>query len=108
MDGDVAGGNVGNHLGNEERRELRAVVDVLAVVDHLIFESPDTSDTHAIDNADAVLVFGLQVHSAIFDSLDGCNHGHLRVAVNLACFLAVEIFVYVKVLDFATEMGLAL
>lgn len=107
-DGNLSGSDVGNHLRDEERIELRTVLLVLAVVHHLFLECLDTADAHAIDNTDAVFVLGFQVHAAVCYSLHGSNDGQLRIAVHLAGFLAVNICVDVEPLHFAGELRLEL
>ena len=106
LDGNLSGGNVGNHLRDEERIELRTVGLMLGIVFHLFLKSLDATDTHAEDNTDAVLVHSLQVHLAILDSLLGSNHGQLGVAVHLAGLLAVQVVVHIEVLHLACELGL--
>ena len=106
-DGNLSGGNVGNHLGDEERIELRSVFLVCPVVFHFVLEGLDTADTHAIDYADAVLVFCLQVHAAVVDSLLGSDDGQLRIAVHLASLFTVNPFVDIQTFHFASEMSLA-
>ena len=103
---DLAGSNVGNHLRDEEGVELRTLVVMSTVVHHLLLEGLDAADAHTEHHADAVLVFLLQVPAAVLHSLLGGNEGQLRVAVHLACLLAVEVLVHVEVLHLAGERGL--
>ena len=49
--------DVGNHLRDEEGIELRTVLLVLCIVAYFFLESLDATDAHAVDYADAVLVF---------------------------------------------------
>ena len=75
MNADLSGSDVGNHLRDEERIELRTSLDVLTVVDHLLLERVDTTDAHAVNDADAALVHRLKVESRVLDTLNGANHG---------------------------------
>ena len=84
VDGDVSGSDVANHLGNEEGRELWSVLLMLAVVDDFVLEGTNTANAYTIDNTDAVLINSLQVHTAILHSLNGRDHGNLRITVDLA------------------------
>lgn len=79
---------------------------VLGIVGHFFLEGLDTTDAHAEDYADTILVFCLQVHTAILDSLLGSNHGQLGIAVHLASLLAVEIVVYIEVLYLTSKLCL--
>ena len=78
------------------------------IVAHLVLECLDTADTYTIDNTDAVLVYALQIHLAVFNSLYCRSHGELSVAVHLAGFLAVDIVVDVESLHLASELCLEL
>ena len=62
MDTDLACRDVGNHFGDKERAELRAISQMLAIVHHLLLESLYAADANAIDNANAVLVNCVQVN----------------------------------------------
>ena len=107
VDGDVTRSDVGNHLGNEERRKLGTVFNMLAIIGHFVFKSADAADAHTIDDSYAVLVFLLQIHAAVFHSLNGRDDGQLCIAVELAGFLAVNPVVDVQVFNLASKVGLA-
>ena len=77
-----------------------------SVVLHLILESLYTADTHTEDNANAVLVKILGVDLAVVDSLCGSHKSQLCIAVHLAGFLTVDIFIDIKPLHLAGELGL--
>jgi hypothetical protein len=104
----LACGDVGDHLGNEERIELRTVLLVHAIVFHLVLKRLDTSDTHAEYHANACLVDRVEVNLAVFHRLNGRHESQLCVAIHLAHFLAVDVFGKIEVLDFATELCLEL
>ena len=70
-DRNLSGSNIGNHLGYEERIELRTVSLMLAIVHYFFLESLNTTDTHTEDNTDAVPVNSLKIHAAVLDSLLG-------------------------------------
>ena len=108
FDADLTGSDVGNHLRNEERTELRSVLLVGTEILHLVLKRANTSDTYTVDNTDLVLVDLLQVHATIGNSLVGCNDGQLCVTVHLAGLLAVNILCDVKVFHLTGEMSLAL
>ena len=107
-DGNLSGSDVGNHLRNEEGAELRTILPMGSIIAYLILEGLDTTDTNTIDNTNAVLVLCLQVHTAVLDGLLGGNEGQLCVAVHLAGFLAVDIFVDIQVLDLTGKLCLEL
>ena len=106
MDGNLSGGDVGNHLGNEEGIELRTVLLILGIIAHLFLKGLNTPDTDAEDYADAVLVLLLQVPAAVFHGLHGSNHGELRIAVHLTGFLAIQIIVDIEVLHLTGKLRL--
>ena len=106
VNADLSGSDVGNHLRDEERIELRTSLDVLTIVDHLLLERVDTADAHAVNDADAALVHRLKVESRVLDTLNGANHGQLRVAVHLAHLLAVQVIADVEVFHLAGELRL--
>ena len=63
------------------------------------------SSTHAV--ADAFnLVHRLKVESRVLDTLNGANHGQLRVAVHLAHLLAVQVIADIEVFHLAGELRL--
>ena len=80
---------------------------MLAIIGHFVLKSADAADAHAIDDSNAVLVFFLQIHAAVFHSLNGRDDGQLCVAVKLAGFLAVNPIVDVQVFNLASKVGLA-
>ena len=109
LDRDFTGGDVGDHLGDEEGVVLGTLFGAVdGIVAGLFFEGVDAADTYAEDNADTVLVNGLEVHAAVLDSLHGGHEGILLVEVHLAGFLAVDIVGHLEVLDFAGKLRLKL
>ncbi len=106
MDADLSGSDVGNHLRNEEGVEFGARVDMLAVVHHLVLEGLDATDADTVDDADAGLVLLLEVEPRVLDTLDGADHGQLRVAVHLAHFLAIQVVSDVEILHLTGKLRL--
>ena len=100
----VSGGNIGNHLRDEERVELGFFPKMLSEIGHLVFKCFDTADAYAVNYANAVAVFALQVESAVFHSLHGSDDGELCIAVHLSCFFAVDIVGYVQTFYLAGEL----
>ena len=103
----MSGRDITNHLGYEEGTEARSLLDVLPVVNHLVLECADASDPDAVDDSDTVFVDVVEIDSAIFDTLYGTDDGQLRVAVDLASLLPVDIVAHVEVFHLAGEMCLA-
>ena len=81
---------------------------MLCIIAYFFLEGLDTTDTYTEDNADAVLVLCLKVHARILHCLHSRNHSQLCIAVHLACFLAVDIIVHLKILNLASKLGLKL
>ncbi len=103
---DVTRRDVGNHLRNEEGVVFGAVGGIYGIIACLLLEGVQTADTgsHNHSHAVAVEVFFF-FNTRIFNRLTGCHHGILRIEVELAQFLAVEMSGTVKPLDFAGELG---
>ena len=106
VDAYLSGSDVGNHLRDEEWVELGAVLRVLSIIGNLVLESLYTTNAHAIDNADTVLVHFIQIQSGVLHTLHSRNHGQLCVAVELACLLAVNVVIDIEVLNLASELCL--
>ena len=107
--GNVAGGNVGNHFGNEERVVLGPVGFVEGIISGFLLECVKAADAGSNDYADAVLVeIPVSLETGILHSLTGCDHGVLRIEVKLTQLFAVEVGCGVEVLDFAGELRLEL
>ena len=107
QDGNLACGDVRNHLGDEERIEARA--SFLArqrIVAGFFFECTDASDAGAEDDADTVQIFFLYVKTGIAHGLFGYRNGILRVQVHLAGFLAVDVLGCIEVLHLACKLCL--
>ena len=98
--------DVGNHLRDEERAELRTFVLVLTIICYFVLECLDTADTHAINDADTVHVFLLEVETRVLHALHCANHSQLRVTVELAGLLTVNPVVHIEVFHLAGELGL--
>ena len=105
-DRDLTSSDVGNHLRNEERIELRTIGFVYAIIFHLVLEGLNSTNTNTKDNTNAVLVFSLQIHLTILNCLLGSNHGQLGIAVHLTRLFAVEIVVDVEVLNLTSKFCL--
>ena len=105
-DRDLSGCDVGNHLRDEERIELRAVLLMCGIVTYLIFEGFDTTDTHTKDNTDTVLVLLLQIHITILNGLLGSNQSQLGIAVHLTGLLTIQIVSNVEVLHLTSKLSL--
>ena len=108
VDADLTGCDIGDHLRNEERTELRTLIDVLAVINHLILEGLDAADADAVDYTYAVLVHSVKVEFAVLHSLHGSSHTQLGATVHLAYFLPVDIVVRIEVFYLASELSLEL
>ena len=107
-DADVSGGDVGNHLGDEEGTELGADFSTCAGIGaNLLLEGLDAADANAEDHTHAVLIDGVEVHLAVGDGLLGSSNGILRVDVHLASLLAVDaVLLRVEAFDFTGELSL--
>ena len=107
-DADVPGGDIGNHLGDEEGSEFGADgVSGTLVAAQLLLKGLDAADADAIDDAHAVLVNRVEIHGAVLDGLLRSGDGVLAVEIHLAGFLAVDTVGFgVKVLHLASELGL--
>ena len=102
--GDLSGGDVGNHLGDEEGVELRAVFFVHSIVAGFFLKGMDAADAYTENHADAVLVDFLQVPSAVLDGLHGSHECILLVEVHFACLFAVDEVVGLEAFHFAGEL----
>ena len=72
-------GDIRDHLGDEEGIEARARLFVVAA--HFFLEGPETTDTGGDDDPDTVLIYCLYVKLGIGDTLFGCHHGKLSIAI---------------------------
>ncbi len=82
--GDVAGGDICDHLWNKERVVFRAVFFVERIISGFFLKCVKTTDTGCYDYADAVAVnaFGL-LKTAVLNSLTGCDKCILCIQVEL-------------------------
>ena len=78
-DRNLSGSDVGDHLGDEEGAEARTCFGVIAA--HFLFKGPETTDTGGDDDPDTVLIYCLYVKLGIGDTLFGCHHGKLSIAI---------------------------
>ena len=69
--GDVSGGDVGNHLRDEEGVVFWAFFFVFGIITGFFFKGVKAADTGSDDNTDAVFVDSLRVEVGIFDCLSG-------------------------------------
>ena len=102
---DEAGGNVGNHAGNEEGAKPRGSIPG-GIAQTLVEERFESSDTRAPDYADLLLVDLLQVKARILYGLRSGDQSILREEVVLADLLAVEMLGRVVILHFTSEARL--
>ena len=109
-DADVPGSDVGYHLGDEEGTKLGTqLLAGTSIGLNLFLKSLDTSDAHAIDDADTVLVNLFQIHATICNGLRGSSDGILAVEIHLASLLAVDAIVFgLEVLDLTSKLCLEL
>ena len=105
LHGDEAGGDVGDHAGNEEGAKPRGH-STLGVAQTLVEERLETSDTRSPDDTDLLLVELVEVERRILDGLCGCDECILRKEVVFTHFLTVEILVRVVILHLTGEPGL--
>ena len=103
----LAGCNVGNHLGDEEGVILGAerLVGAL-VVPFLFLEGVHSANANAQHHADACLVSLLYVETAIIHGHRSCCHSKLAIGVHLASFLAVDEVCCVETLHLTGKGGL--
>ena len=106
MDTDLTSSDIGNHLRDEEWVVLRTNLRIVATC--FLLESLDTTDTSAVDDANAVLVFSLKVDAAILDCLGHSGKSQLSIAVNLAHLLLVEVESRIEILNLASKLCLEL
>ena len=71
--------DIRDHLGDEEGIEARTCFGVIAA--HFLFKGPETTDTGGDDDPDTVLIYCLYVKLGIGDTLFGCHHGKLSIAI---------------------------
>ena len=106
---DVAGSDVGNHLGYEERIVFRTVLFVKSIVSGFFLKCMQPADTSGNNNTDTVFVHGtFSLEIGVCHCLTGSYNGILGIKVELTQFLTVEMLGWVKILYFASELGLEL
>jgi len=101
--GDLSGGDVGNHFGDEEGVESGSEFFVIAP--DLFFECFDAPDARGENNADTVEVFFLQIERCVAYGIFGSGDCQQSIAVALTDLLSVHYLQRVKVFDFAGEAG---
>ena len=102
---DVTGGDVSDHLRNEERIEAGRPVAFDEILD-LLLEGEDAPDAAAEDDPHPVRV-GLRLsESGVRYGLTGRHDAVLSVRIQLALLLAVEMVSGVPALQFTGELGL--
>lgn len=106
---DVARSDIGNHLGYEERIVFGTVLFVKSIVSGFFLECMQTADTSGNNNTDTVFVHGaFSLEIGVCHCLTGSYDGILGIEVELTQFLTVEMLGGVKILYFASELGLEL
>ena len=105
--GDVTGCNVGNHLRDEEGIELRSDrVLCLGIAQQLLVEGLNTTNTRSKNHTDTVLIYLVQIHRSIGNSLLGCIDGQKTITVALASLLPIHDLQRIEILHFASELCL--
>ncbi len=101
LDGDVAGGEVDDGAGDEERRDLaRAAVEQ---VDVFAFDDVEAADAGADVDAEAVAIFVGDLEAGVGHGLGGGGEGEVDEAAHLAGFFFVHEEERVEVLDLGGE-----
>ena len=106
QDRNLSGSNIRNHLGDEERIELRTVFFMEGIVTCFFFKCTDSTNTGAEDDTDLVQILIFDIKTGIFYRLLGYTNGILGIQVHLACLFAVDILIGIKVFHLACELGL--
>jgi hypothetical protein len=104
VDGDGAAGRVGDHLGDDERRDAAGPAVAEAVV--LFLELGQPADTAAEDDAGAEGVHLAEVDTAVAHGLDGRHQGKLGEAVQPPRHPGVEDGLRLEVLDLPAKADL--
>ena len=105
----MAAGDVSNHLGDEEGVVFGAVSLVYCIIAGFLLKCVKTADTGCNNHAHAVAVeIGCLFKLAVGNSLTSCHKSILRIQVELAQFLAVDMLCGVEILHFAGKLCLEL
>ena len=108
LHGDVSGCNVGNHLRDEERIVLRALVFVKSIISCFFLEGMKSTYTGGNNDTYSILVDTFRIKIGISHSLLSGHKGILRIEVKLTQLLTVKMVSAIEVLDFASELSLEL
>ncbi len=107
LDRDVAGCDVGNHLGDEEGIVFGSLLRAMKCeISGFLLECVKSADTCRENNADTILVDSFAFKTCIFYCLVGSLKRIHGVKVKLTGFLAVEMRGRIKILDLACELCL--
>src|SRR5947209_6896254 len=104
MDGDIARGGVGNHLGDDEGADLAG--PAVNVVGMLLLELIETANAAADNDAAAVRIFPAEVQAAVLNRRDRRYQGELSEAIEPAGHLGLESRLGIEVLHLAAEVNL--
>jgi len=103
----VTGGEVGNHLGDEERIETGCTI-AIGKTNYFLFEGIDAANTSSPNHSDAVEVFLFRFYTGIGNGLLGGNQGKLGKQVVFTGIFLFEVVVGVVILDLAGKRRLEL
>src|SRR5437764_6592097 len=102
MDGDVAGGGIGDHLRDDKRADPRR--SALQIAGVLLFELIEAANAAAEDHTEAIEVFAFEIETAILQSGHGGDQGKLSEAIEPAGGLGVQVLFGLEVLDLPSDM----
>ena len=98
--GDLSGGNIQDHLRDEERIETGCAVSFGKFSD-LVLESNESANTTSEYHTNAIGIDVLFIESGIQHGLVADNEGQLREAIEFAGFFFIEELSGLKILDLA-------
>ncbi|OQB91846.1 MAG: hypothetical protein BWX83_00405 [Candidatus Cloacimonetes bacterium ADurb.Bin117] len=101
--GDVGGGYVGYHFGDEKGADAARALQV--VFDGLFLEGVDSADAHSGDHAYAAAVLPGRIYTSVLNSLAGRHHGKVGEGIHLAGFLEVEMLFGMKIFYLGGDLG---
>ena len=103
LDGNEAGGHVGDHHGDVEGGHAAGAGGAQLFME--IFKGLEAAEAHTQHNANAVGIVLVDNEAGILHEVDGGAHSELAEAVHLTAFLGVDVGFRFEILDFARDVG---
>ncbi len=103
FDGDMGGGDVADHFGDEEGTDAARALSV--AFDAFFFEGDDAADAHTGDHTHAVRIKGKILETGVTNGFPCGEERELGIDIQFAGFFGVEVFFRLEVFDFSGDVG---